>query len=93
MLPTVFLRGDGLYLRPVEESDAEIVTRWINDPDSRRWLSRVLPINQVREREWIAGMYKATSYVVLGIVISDGDRQDELVYSLTAEEWRARRKV
>lgn len=39
----VFLCGDRVDLRVVEQSDLSFVSRWRNDPDVRRWLPRSRP--------------------------------------------------
>ncbi len=71
----VFLRGKRVYLRPMELEDTERTVRWINDPETRRWLGNVWPLNQVRERVWIEEKYKERPAhdLTLAIVLTEGD--------------------
>ena len=48
----VFLRGEDVTLRTVEEEDVEFVQEYINDPDVRWGLSMAMPINGEQEREY-----------------------------------------
>jgi RimJ/RimL family protein N-acetyltransferase len=48
----VFLEGDGIELRTVEEEDLEFLQATINDPAVRRYLGNRPPINGRQEREW-----------------------------------------
>ncbi|HBU28055.1 TPA: hypothetical protein DEB00_02990 [Candidatus Uhrbacteria bacterium] len=72
--PVVFLQGVRLYLRPLEVEDAPCATRWINDPDTRRFLGNYQPLNLASERAWIEGMYTSKTDVILAIVLMDGHR-------------------
>lgn len=73
-LPVVFLRGERLYLRPIEKTDAPRMLRWINDPETRQWLGRCHPLNLIREEEYIDNKYKDDRDVTLAIVLTEGDR-------------------
>ncbi|RBI63740.1 GNAT family N-acetyltransferase [halophilic archaeon] len=48
----VFLEGDGIELRTVEEEDLEFLQATINDPAVREYLGGRPPINGRQEREW-----------------------------------------
>ncbi|WP_123532832.1 GNAT family N-acetyltransferase [Halosimplex salinum] len=48
----VFLRGDGVTLHPVEESDVDFCTRLVNDPEVRHGLSIARPKRHDEEREF-----------------------------------------
>lgn len=48
----VFLRGDDVTLRTVEEEDLEFIQDYVNDPDVRAGLSMSMPINGEQEREY-----------------------------------------
>ncbi|MEN9912740.1 MAG: hypothetical protein RLY66_148 [Candidatus Parcubacteria bacterium] len=54
----VFLKGKRVTLRPVSEKDAPMFTRWVNDPEVRRYLKRTLPITEGAEIEWIQKLSK-----------------------------------
>lgn len=49
----VFLRGDAVELRTVEEDDTEFLQATVNDPRVRAGIAAVAPVNGAREREWI----------------------------------------
>lgn len=75
--PVVFLRGERLYLRPIEEGDLHRMTVWLNDPNVRKYLGRILPIDMIAEREWIEnGLDRSSppSRLVFAVVLIDGDR-------------------
>lgn len=69
-----FYEGRRIYFRPIELDDEPRLRAWINDPRSWATLGRALPINGVREREWIESLYKSPTDVALAIVVRDGDR-------------------
>lgn len=56
MTPPVFLRGETVTLRPVEEQDAEFLQENINDPAIWRSIKRRQPISDHEEREWIQSL-------------------------------------
>jgi len=70
----VFLRGERIYLRPLEMSDLERCQRWINDPDNRTTLVSHLPLNQNAEKEFIERCSKPDKEIHLAIVLNEGDR-------------------
>ncbi|MBI2931807.1 MAG: GNAT family N-acetyltransferase, partial [Planctomycetes bacterium] len=69
-----FRVGERLYLRPLEVEDVPLVERWINDPEVNRYLAISWPMNAVREREWIEGLYKEWGSSVFLVVLKEGDR-------------------
>lgn len=52
-MSTPFLVGHKTILRPVALSDAPIFTRWMNDPETRRYLLRRFPFTEMAEEAWI----------------------------------------
>jgi len=73
----VFLRGKRLYLRGLEPSDAERCQRWINEPETRRYLMAAFPTSLAAERKWIENVglsEKPFKDIVCGIVLNRGDR-------------------
>ncbi len=69
-MPGAFLVGNRVQLRPLEESDADILTAWINDPEIRRCLLFRVPYSVRAEKEWIASLSSGTAHprqVALGI--------------------------
>jgi RimJ/RimL family protein N-acetyltransferase len=52
---SIFFESARLWYRPPEESDTSRITVWINDPRIRKHLAtRVFPMSEKSEREWIA---------------------------------------
>jgi RimJ/RimL family protein N-acetyltransferase len=74
--PIEFLRGDRLYLRPLEESDLPRCQRWINDPSVRRFLLPQRPMDFAAELAWWKNNDRDTlpRSLVLAIVLRDGHR-------------------
>jgi len=70
----IFLRGDGLYLRPLEKRDAKRMQRWINDPATRKWLGVTTPVTLDQEVGFLEGISKRESDIILAIVLSKGDK-------------------
>lgn len=52
----VFLEGDTVELRTIEEEDVDFLQRTINDPRVRRTLAPVGPMNRARERDWVESL-------------------------------------
>jgi RimJ/RimL family protein N-acetyltransferase len=73
-LKIVFLDGERLYLRPLEESDLDCCMRWINDSEILQFLGRKHPMGRVQEKEWITSQYGSESQLNLAVVLKDGDR-------------------
>lgn len=48
----IFLEGERVELRTVEEKDLEFLQRTVNDQMVRQYLGRRSPVNGHREREW-----------------------------------------
>jgi len=69
----VFLSGERLSLRPLEESDLERCRRWLNNPEARRFLKRRYPLDAVEEAEWFRSRDRSSD-ILLAIVLKDGER-------------------
>ena len=68
--PVVFLKGKKVILRPLSESDAPALTRWINDPEVRQFLKNYTPQTESAEREWVESLKKKSDTdIVLGIEV------------------------
>jgi len=63
----LIFKGQKVILRPVELSDLKQLLN-INDPEVRQNLLSVFPLNQVREEEWVKGLYSSQKDVVFGVV-------------------------
>jgi UDP-4-amino-4,6-dideoxy-N-acetyl-beta-L-altrosamine N-acetyltransferase len=70
----LFLMGERLYLRPLEMSDLPRLQRWINDPETRRFLLNVRPLSEIDERKYIEGLADQPNDVKLAIVRREDDR-------------------
>jgi RimJ/RimL family protein N-acetyltransferase len=70
----VYYEGERIYFRPLELEDEPTLRRWINHPQVWATLARCLPMNGVREREWIEKLYKDQDQIVVGIAAKAGDR-------------------
>ncbi len=70
----VFLRGERVILRPLcVETDLEIATRWINDPDIRQYVLAHLPMSRESEKEWLERAAKGGGTdIILAIEMLDG---------------------
>lgn len=67
----VFLQGKKVILRPLEESDAETLVVYANNPENRIYLTRSLPLNLESEKNWVNSLYKNSKIdtnVVLGVL-------------------------
>lgn len=73
-MKNAFLIGEQVYLRPYERADAEVLMGYLNDPEVSRTLVRHRPLNLIREQEFLDGLYKDDSGLVLGIVVRQDDR-------------------
>lgn len=74
-MPVVrYYEGERIYFRPIELSDEPMLRRWINDPANWSTLGRFLPMNELREREWIEKLYKDERDFVVAVVVKEGDR-------------------
>lgn len=57
-LAAIFLRFPGGYCRPVEIEDMPLMYIWVNDPEIRPLLNRVLLEMLEDENEWLRGVCK-----------------------------------
>lgn len=75
MTPAVFLRFPGGYCRPVEEGDVPYIYVWVNDPDIRPFLNRILLEMFEDEQEWRKGLSKRREHNQVWMVcLDDGTR-------------------
>jgi RimJ/RimL family protein N-acetyltransferase len=97
----VFLRGETITLRTVEDEDVSFLQETINKPDVRHALSAVEPVSEQAEREWVESVTSGESDDVHLLVCVDGDAvgiiglnnltdrvgMAELGYWLTPDAW------
>jgi len=68
----VFLRGKKTILRPIEESDVPLLTKWINDPEVRQFLTVNMPMMHLAEKKWVEGLVDRKGGIVLAVTLLDG---------------------
>lgn len=68
----VFLRGDSVTLRTIEEEDVEFLRDAINDPEVRKGLTVARPLNAEQEREYFEERVSSDEDVYLAICV-DGE--------------------
>ncbi len=61
----VFLKGKTTTLRPPLESDIPTLMRWVNDPEVRTYIARLIPALEVHEKEYIEKANSATSVALI----------------------------
>ena len=71
MPETVFLSGDRVDLRPIEEDDLEFLQRGINDPCVWRAIGRSRPANGRQQREFFEEVVCGDETVNL-LIVADG---------------------
>jgi RimJ/RimL family protein N-acetyltransferase len=69
----VFLDGPRVYLRPLEEADVPRMTRWINDPKLRMFITAFNPANTAKEKQWVASQAEKGSEQTLAICLKEND--------------------
>jgi len=69
-----FLIGTKIYLRPLERTDAPLITPWFNDPEVTRMLAISRPVNLQYEEDFIANVYQSEHDLVLGIAVKQSDQ-------------------
>lgn len=52
-MSNVFLTGKTTILRPVHLSDVPTLTSWMNNPDTRKYLTRRFPLSELDEKAWV----------------------------------------
>lgn len=68
----VFLAGRIVNLRPLQKSDIPTLTRWINDPDVREFITATFPATEKKEEEWFNKIGSDDNDIILGIETKDG---------------------
>lgn len=68
----IFLVGRKVNLRPFSKDDIPTLTRWINDPEVRQFVTIVLPRTEIQEAKWIEKLGSDDKDIVLGIETKEG---------------------
>ncbi|MCC7291668.1 MAG: GNAT family N-acetyltransferase [Phycisphaerales bacterium] len=66
-----YYKGNRVYFRPIEPGDEPLLRQWFNDPRNWRYLNRYLPINELREREFIEKLYTSPADVICGVALCE----------------------
>ena len=68
----VFLNGKKVNLRPFSKADVPIITRWINDPGVRQFISSVFPQTEMQEEGWFSRLGSDNKNITLCIETKKG---------------------
>lgn len=68
----IFLVGKRVVLRPFSKADIPTLTRWINDPEVREFLTATIPQTEKQEEEWFNKLGSDDKNIVLGIETKEG---------------------
>ncbi len=70
------IRGERLYLRPIERDDLQRCYDWMNDEELTATLAQRYPISLAREADWVerATRGQDPSELPLAICLAEGDR-------------------
>ena len=52
-MSNVFLTGNTTTLRPLSVDDVPLLTKWINNEETRRYLNRKFPLTDLDEKAWV----------------------------------------
>jgi RimJ/RimL family protein N-acetyltransferase len=67
----IFLEGEKVNLRTIEEEDAEFLKHGVNHPEVRVWMSNTRPQNLQQEKEFVEEMTSAEDSIHL-LICKDG---------------------
>lgn len=65
--------GDRIYLRPFEHKDVPIRTKWMNDPDVRKYLNSPYPVSEDSTENWLKNLANDKTRLDLIVCLKDGD--------------------
>ncbi|MCD5381015.1 MAG: GNAT family N-acetyltransferase [Candidatus Pacebacteria bacterium] len=68
----IFRQSNRVTLRPVSESDCDVLTKWINDPDVQQYLEAYLPMTKNEEMTWIKTIQTRDIGSLVVMIIADG---------------------
>lgn len=61
-MANTFLVGKKTVLRPLALTDVPHITKWVNDPETRKYLTRRFPLTELAEKAWIEKMSGTPAY-------------------------------
>ncbi len=75
MTGAVFLEGEGIELRTIEEEDIEWMRDNINDPEIRKYTSMKYPLNYEQEKDWFENSVSSEGGPIHLLITEDKDRK------------------
>ena len=88
----VFMKGNSIYLAPLEVSCIENYMKWFNDTEVTRYLAMYYPVNSFCERKYIENSSRASDQVAFDLFLNESDRHIGNC-ALTQIDWVNRRCV
>lgn len=70
--PVIFLKGERVFLRPLEMSDLDRCTLWVNDPEIRQFITITFPMSSQQEQSWLNDSVASKDKVKLAIETHEG---------------------
>ncbi len=67
----VFLKSKRVILRPIEKSDLPTMQKWINDPQTNKYLSVYLPMRIEDEQDWYEKTLSSDRNIVFAIIVDE----------------------
>ena len=86
----VFLRSNRIILRPAQESDIPLFVRWMNDPETRQYIKRNMPLSEGEEKEWFVSLAKKSDANVHLVMCSVEGNKPIGVIGLHRINWQSR---
>jgi len=78
----MFMAGDRISLRPIDETSVEQNTRWVNDPEIRRYTPYHTPTTVEQRKNWLLGIEKASGISNVAFTIWHNQDQVPIGYIL-----------
>jgi len=68
----IFRKSKRLVLRPLDESDAPLLAKWMNDPEVSVMLRAYLPVMKPEEVVWVQSLAKRSATNIVVMMVVDG---------------------
>jgi RimJ/RimL family protein N-acetyltransferase len=69
-----FLKGDRVYLRPVEPDDLAMIRKWVNDVELRGLIGSVHSMDRSGTEEWFKNLREDKNRIWFVVCLSENDR-------------------
>jgi RimJ/RimL family protein N-acetyltransferase len=84
------IRGHKTCLRALEKDDLPRFVRWINDPETRRFMTMRYPVSMTEEEDWWKGFLTRKNDYIFAIEASDGTHIGNIgLHGIQSENRRA----